>query len=61
MNLELFLFIMNFNSSDEKQIDFAEQIESVAYVICGENLVSFDKFCLIWNAKGVRKQIILLI
>lgn len=39
--------------SDEKQIDFAEQLESVAYVICGENTVTFDKFVQIWNAKGV--------
>lgn len=52
---------MKYNLSDEKQIDFAEQIESVAYVICGENLVTFDKFCLIWNAKGVREQIKLFI
>jgi hypothetical protein len=39
---------------DEKQIDFAEQIESVTYVICGENKIDFDKFCQIWKAKGVR-------
>ncbi|CAO1338201.1 unnamed protein product [Diamesa serratosioi] len=46
---------------DEKQIDFAEQIESVAYVICGENLVTFDKFCLIWNAKGILDKLYRLI
>lgn len=39
--------------SDEKQIDFAEQLESVAYVICGENIVTFDDFVQIWNAKGI--------
>lgn len=39
--------------SDEKQIDFAEQLESVAYVICGENKVTFDDFVQIWNAKGI--------
>ncbi|XP_070496659.1 NADPH oxidase 5 [Chironomus tepperi] len=38
---------------DEKQIDFAEQLESVAYVICGENIVTFDDFVQIWNAKGI--------
>lgn len=38
---------------NEKQIDFAEQIESVTYVICGENTIDFDKFSQIWQAKGV--------
>lgn len=42
-----------FLSSDERQIDFAEQLESVAYVICGENTVNFDTFVQIWNAKGI--------
>lgn len=40
-------------TSDEKQMDFAEQVESVAYVICGEELITFDKFCQIWHVKGV--------
>lgn len=44
---------MCINCSDEKQIDFAEQLESVAYVICGENIVTFDDFVQIWNAKGI--------
>lgn len=39
--------------SDVKQMDFAEQVESVAYVICGEELITFDKFCQIWHVKGV--------
>ena len=39
---------------DEKQIDLAEQLESVAYVLCGDDKVSLDKFCQILQAKGVR-------
>lgn len=34
-------------------MDFAEQIESVAYVVCGEGTVPFDKFRKIWQVKGV--------
>nr|CAD7426044.1 unnamed protein product [Timema monikensis] len=37
---------------DEKQIDFAEQVESVAYVLCGESPITLDKFCQIFKAKG---------
>lgn len=39
--------------SDEKEIDFAEQLESVAYVLCGEGPITFEKFISIWNARGV--------
>nr|CAD7572065.1 unnamed protein product [Timema californicum] len=39
-------------SRDEKQIDFAEQVESVAYVLCGESPITLDKFCQIFKAKG---------
>ncbi|KAG5675924.1 hypothetical protein PVAND_005781 [Polypedilum vanderplanki] len=46
---------------EEKQIDFAEQLESVTYVICGENSVTFDKFMQIWNAKGVADKFFRLI
>lgn len=35
-------------------MDFAEQLESVAYVLCGEGTVTYEKFCQIWHAKGVR-------
>lgn len=35
-------------------MDFAEQVESVAYVLCGEGTINFDKFRHIWHAKGVR-------
>lgn len=38
---------------EEKEIDFAEQVESVAYVLCGEGTINFDKFQHIWHAKGV--------
>lgn len=34
-------------------MDFAEQIESVAYVLCGEGTIVFDKFVSIWKARGV--------
>ncbi|CAH1394266.1 unnamed protein product, partial [Nezara viridula] len=39
--------------TDEKQIDLAEQLESVAYVLCGDDKVSLDKFCQILQAKGI--------
>lgn len=42
--------------SGEKEIDFAEQLESVAYVLCGEETIAFDKFGQIWLAKGVSMQ-----
>jgi hypothetical protein len=38
---------------DEKQIDFAEQVESVAYVLCGDDAITLEKFCQIFQAKGV--------
>lgn len=47
------LFLWTFRNSDEKQIDFAEQIESVAYVLCGEGQITFEKFQQIWLAKGI--------
>lgn len=42
--------------SDEKEIDFAEQLESVAYVLCGEGPITFEKFISIWNARGVSSK-----
>jgi hypothetical protein len=42
---------------DEKQIDFAEQVESVAYVLCGEDAITLDKFCQIFQAKGVSSKL----
>lgn len=34
-------------------MDFAEQVESVAYVLCGEETIPFKKFRKIWQVKGV--------
>lgn len=44
--------IINF-FSDEKQIDLAEQVESVSYVLCGQDVITLEKFCQIFLAKGV--------
>lgn len=41
--------------SGEKEIDFAEQLESVAYVLCGEGSIVFEKFVSIWKARGVSR------
>ncbi|XP_046423102.1 NADPH oxidase 5 isoform X1 [Neodiprion fabricii] len=41
----------------EKQIDFAEQLESVAYVLCGEEAVTAFTFRQILRAKGVVDKI----
>lgn len=41
---------------DEKQIDFAEQVESVAYVLCGEDAITLEKFYQIFQAKGVSSK-----
>jgi hypothetical protein len=42
---------------DEKQIDFAEQVESVAYVLCGEDAITLEKFYQIFQAKGVSSKL----
>ncbi|EAA12239.5 AGAP008072-PA, partial [Anopheles gambiae str. PEST] len=42
-------------------IDFAEQLESVAYVLCGDGTVTYDKFCQIWHAKGILDKLYRLI
>ncbi|XP_031618648.1 uncharacterized protein LOC116337851 isoform X2 [Contarinia nasturtii] len=47
--------------TDEKEIDFAEQLESVAYVLCGEGTITFDKFISIWNARGISEKLYRLI
>ncbi|XP_030377157.1 NADPH oxidase 5 isoform X2 [Scaptodrosophila lebanonensis] len=48
--------------TDDRQMDFAEQIESVAYVICGENSeVTFKNFCDIWHTRGVLDKLYRLI
>lgn len=48
-----FLFHLQFCFREEKEIDFAEQLESVAYVLCGDGTITFEKFGNIWLAKGV--------
>lgn len=47
--------------SHERQIDFAEQLESVAYVLCGEEPIDPDKFRQIWKAKGILDKLFRLI
>lgn len=43
---------------DEKQIDFAEQLESVAYCLCGDEPIHLEQFYQIFNAKGVSQFIV---
>lgn len=38
---------------NEKQSDLAEQIESVAYELCGDTKITSDKFHQIFQEKGV--------
>ncbi|ALC41430.1 Nox [Drosophila busckii] len=48
--------------TDDRQMDFAEQIESVAYVICGEkSQVSFKNFRDIWHTRGILDKLYRLI
>ncbi|XP_071440439.1 NADPH oxidase 5 [Hetaerina americana] len=47
--------------TDEKQIDFAEQVESVAYVLCGSEPISLDTFCQIFDAKGILDKLFRLV
>nr|XP_018898413.1 PREDICTED: NADPH oxidase 5 [Bemisia tabaci]XP_018898414.1 PREDICTED: NADPH oxidase 5 [Bemisia tabaci] len=47
--------------ADEKQMDLAEQLESVAYVLCGDDRVTLDKFCQIFQAKGIVDKLFRLI
>ena len=47
----LYSFLLIFRL--EKQSDLAEQIESVAYIVCGDNKISSDKFYQIFVEKGV--------
>ncbi|XP_063908421.1 NADPH oxidase 5 isoform X3 [Zophobas morio] len=39
--------------TDEKQIDFAEQLESVAFCLCGDQPIHQEQFYQIFNAKGI--------
>ncbi|XP_023719097.1 NADPH oxidase 5 isoform X2 [Cryptotermes secundus] len=47
--------------TDEKQIDFAEQVESVAYVLCGEDAITLEKFYQIFQAKGIVDKLFRLV
>uniref|UniRef100_A0A1I8PMR9 NADPH oxidase 5 n=1 Tax=Stomoxys calcitrans TaxID=35570 RepID=A0A1I8PMR9_STOCA len=48
--------------TDDRQMDYAEQLESVAYVICGENSkITFKNFNEIWQARGILDKLYRLI
>ncbi|XP_065367471.1 uncharacterized protein Nox [Calliphora vicina] len=48
--------------TDDRQMDYAEQLESVAYVICGENSkITFKNFSEIWQARGILDKLYRLI
>ncbi|XP_011699769.1 PREDICTED: NADPH oxidase 5 [Wasmannia auropunctata] len=47
--------------TNEKQNDFIDQIESVAYVLCGENSVNFFNFQQIFYTKGIVDKLYRLI
>lgn len=53
--------IHSFHGSEDKEMDFAEQLESVAYVLCGEGTITFDKFQSIWKARGIFEKLYRLI
>ncbi|CAG9568459.1 unnamed protein product [Danaus chrysippus] len=38
---------------EDKQLDFVEQVESVAYVLCGDGVVTKETFSKIWKNKVV--------
>ncbi|KAK9869219.1 hypothetical protein WA026_002969 [Henosepilachna vigintioctopunctata] len=39
--------------TDEKQIDFAEQLESVAFCVCDENPIYLNQFYQIFHTRGI--------
>ncbi|XP_044737262.1 NADPH oxidase 5-like [Chrysoperla carnea] len=47
--------------TDEIQIDFAEQVESVAYVLCGDDPINIQQFYQIFNAKGIIEKLFRII
>ncbi|KAI8118161.1 NADPH oxidase 5 [Lucilia cuprina] len=48
--------------TDERQMDYAEQLESVAYVLCGENSkITFKNFKDIWHTRGILDKLYRLI
>ncbi|CAG5006751.1 unnamed protein product [Parnassius apollo] len=46
---------------EDKQLDFVEQIESVAYVLCGDGVISQETFQLILQNKVVTKKLFRLV
>lgn len=48
-------------SRNEKQKDFVDQIESVAYVLCGENPINLANFRQIFHTKGVSAKLALFL
>ncbi|XP_050535187.1 NADPH oxidase 5 isoform X2 [Daktulosphaira vitifoliae] len=46
---------------EEKQGDLAEQLESVAYVLCGDQAINLSKFNQIFQAKGIVEKLFRLI
>ncbi|CAG9835415.1 unnamed protein product, partial [Diabrotica balteata] len=46
---------------NETQIDFAEQLESVAYCLCGEKPIYLEQFYLIFLTKGIVDKLFRLI
>lgn len=53
MSQEKWIEFLKQRLTDEKQIDFAEQLESVAYCLCGENPITLDYFFQIFYTKGI--------
>ncbi|EGI61142.1 PREDICTED: NADPH oxidase 5 isoform X1 [Acromyrmex echinatior] len=47
--------------TNEKQNDFVDQIESVAYVLCGENPINLSNFRQIFYTKGIIEKLYRLI
>nr|XP_049706149.1 NADPH oxidase 5 [Helicoverpa armigera] len=43
--------------TDDKQIDFVEQVESVAYVLCGNGVITLDTFQIILKNKVVTNKL----
>ncbi|XP_075986113.1 NADPH oxidase [Anticarsia gemmatalis] len=43
--------------TEEKQLDFVEQVESVAYVLCGNGVITLDTFQLILQNKVVTNKL----
>uniref|UniRef100_A0A1B6DLA4 NAD(P)H oxidase (H(2)O(2)-forming) n=1 Tax=Clastoptera arizonana TaxID=38151 RepID=A0A1B6DLA4_9HEMI len=61
INQEEWIEFLKERLTDEKQIDLAEQLESVAYVLCGDEHISLDKFCQIFQAKGIVDKLFRLV